>query len=352
MDKLRKHLVLAIDGGSLYGIAAARALMMLEEYWRDQYKDPGLLLRDFFGIAVGTSTGSIITAAIMAGKSAREIHDMYLEVAGRIFRKSWRNAFPFKYFVNYQYDNRELREILERELVDPHDPHKLLIMGDLWDESNRVFRDLVITARDLERSKTMFIKPFKSEYANWSLAKAVLCSTCIPTVFPPVNDRYVDGGVGAYMNPSFMAAFEAVFVIGYHPADVTLISLGTGIEKNRFHIEKARHYSLFNGWVDIALQQMLQGNNEHQTRSTATIYGKQQEYRDKWRKLAQGMDFRRFDFEFAKEGMSSEDPGIIHEISDVYGVKMGEAILANNFPDLDFEIYRPTDDPNPAFPEI
>ncbi len=101
--------------------------------------------------------------------------------------------------TRYRYPLEPLEGALHDQLGD-------MKMKDLW--KDLALRDVVITAFDVLTNETCFIKPWKLQYQDWSLVKAVLASSCVPTYFPPVEGRYVDGGVGSYANPCYLAAYE------------------------------------------------------------------------------------------------------------------------------------------------
>ena len=81
MKPFRKNLALAIDGGGIRGVVATRALSILEE-------SLGVTLFELARLMAGTSTGSIIVADLAAGKSAPELHQLYLDHGPEIFEKS------------------------------------------------------------------------------------------------------------------------------------------------------------------------------------------------------------------------------------------------------------------------
>jgi len=208
MRPLRRHVAIAIDGGGLRGIVVTRALQLLEAHL-------GRPAPEIFRLAAGTSTGSIISAGIAAGLSADALHGLYCRLGESIFRRTMRaRLWPL---TRYRYPLEPLLEALRGALGD-------LTMGDLWQSDSR--HDLVITAFDLVSNHTRFIKPWKTQYLDWPLAEAVAASCAVPTYFPPLHDRYVDGGVGSYTNPCYLAAYEIAFCTNWAPRDTTLISLG------------------------------------------------------------------------------------------------------------------------------
>ena len=66
MKAFRKNVALAIDGGGIRGIVVTQALAVLEA----TLKQP---VHEIFRLAVGTSTGSIISAGIAAGYTAKDM---------------------------------------------------------------------------------------------------------------------------------------------------------------------------------------------------------------------------------------------------------------------------------------
>ncbi len=80
MKPFRKNLAIAIDGGGIRGVIVTGALSMLEA----QLGEP---LHGRARLYAGTSTGSIISAALAAGLSASKIHELYLQLGDKIFRE-------------------------------------------------------------------------------------------------------------------------------------------------------------------------------------------------------------------------------------------------------------------------
>ena len=200
MKPFRKNVAIAIDGGGIRGIIVAQALAALEDYL-------GKSVHDVFSLTVGTSTGSILSAGIAAGLPAAKMKQMYLELGKTIFPTTLRKIFfPI---TRYRYADKSLVSNLESVFGE-------MKMGSFWQNESRT--DLVITAYDLLENRTRFIKPWKDEYKDWPVAKAVQASCTVPTYFPIVEDRYIDGGVGSYGNPCYIAAYEANECLKWNPA--------------------------------------------------------------------------------------------------------------------------------------
>jgi predicted acylesterase/phospholipase RssA len=296
MKPFRKNVALAVDGGGIKGVIVARALAKLEAYL-------GKPAYETFQLLAGTSTGSIISAGIATGLFGEEIHHLYCDMGPKIFRKTWRSSiWPLS---RYRYPLEPLRQVLEDQMSGK-------IMGDFWFTDHPI--DLVITAFDLVKNKTLFIKPFNqsSGYDQWPVVKAVLASSSVPSYFPPVENRYVDGGVGSYHNPCYIAAYEAQFVLGWDPAETTLISLGTGREP---HTLTPDHIKAFWPWHWISpVLGAFQGSSDDQQVHLVNTFFKE-------------MDFRRFQVNLDGP-YPMDEPEKIPELT-VYGDLLGDMILAD-----------------------
>jgi len=293
MKALRKNVALAVDGGGVKGTMVARALAMLEEHL-------GQPAKEIFGLAAGTSTGAIISASIAAGLSGSQIYEFYRDLGTSIFRRSWRTAlWPLS---RYRYPLDPLESALT-EHVGP------LTMGELWLEDEPF--DLVITAFDLVTNHTRFIKPYKSEYADWKVVKAVMASSSVPTYFPPVEGQLVDGGVGSYANPCYLAAYEVSVCLGFwDPAETTLISLGTGRDPHTVQPGDATRYWSWD-WLMPILGAFLQSADDQQVHLVNTFF--------------KTLDFRRFQVDL-HEPIAMDDPSKIPILGE-YGEELGNKIL-------------------------
>jgi hypothetical protein len=292
MKPFRKNLAVAIDGGGIRGVMVTQALMMLEEAL-------GQPIYNLARLYAGTSTGSIISAALALGKSAAQIHDLYLTLADTVFRTSWRTVlFPLS---RYRYPHGPLEAALHDQLGDKK-------MKDLW--SNLQLTDLVITSFDVLTNRTLFIKPWKLQYQDWLITHAVMTSSCVPTYFPPVDGRYLDGGVGSYANPCYLAAYELSFCLGWDPSETTLISLGTGRPPDLLKPGEPDRIFAWN-WLEPVLDAFLTSANDQQVRLVETFFKK--------------LDFRRFQVDL-RDDIQMDDISRIPELVE-YGTQMGNMIL-------------------------
>jgi predicted acylesterase/phospholipase RssA len=170
--------------------------------------------------------------------------------------------------------------------------------------------DVVITTFDMVDNRTRFIKPWKAEYAGWPVVQAVLSSSTVPTYFPVVAGRYVDGGVGSFANPCYLAAYEAVICLNWDPAETTLISLGTGRDPHSWLTGKANKLWAWQ-WLYPIFGAFLQSSDDQQVHLVNNFFKQ--------------LDFRRFQVDL-EHPIAMDDPTSIPELI-IYGEKMGNMIL-------------------------
>jgi uncharacterized protein len=292
MRPFRKHLAIAIDGGGIRGVIVTQALTMLEEKL-------GYPLHQRIELAAGTSTGAIIAAGLTAGLDAKTINQIYLEFGAQIFPKSLRTLlWPF---FNHRYSHRPLEKILTKFLGGQ-------TIGDLWKINPH--RDIVITTFDLVENRTRFIKPYKTKYAQWPLVKAVLASASAPTYFPSVDGQFIDGGVGSYSNPSYLAAYEIMFCLNWPLEETTLISFGTGRDPNTIRRGEADRFLPIQ-YINPLLGAFIRSAADQQV--------------DLVNKLFKYLDFRRFEVDL-KQVIDLDDASQLPELTR-YGEELGRMLL-------------------------
>lgn len=294
MKPFRKNVALAVDGGGIKGVLASRAIAVMEEHLQ-------IPAYEIFGLLAGTSTGAIITAGIATGLFGDEIHQLYCDLGPKIFKNTWRSMFwPL---TRYRYPLEPLQEALDEQMGGKS-------MGEFWVGDDPI--DLVITAFDLVENKTLFIKPFKDGPGQepWPVTKAVLASSSVPSYFPPVEDRYVDGGVGSYHNPCYVAAYEAKFVLGWDPAETTLISLGTGREPHSLQPDQIKNFYPWH-WIGPVLGAFQESSDDQQVHLVKTFFPE--------------LDFRRFQIEL-DGSYPMDEPEKIPALTS-FGDQLGQMII-------------------------
>ena len=307
MKPFRKNVAIAIDGGGIRGVIVTRALARLEQ-------ELGQPVNRIFRLAVGTSTGSIISAGVGAGLTAGQMHELYVTLGHEIFRKTLRSRLWL--LCKYRYPLGPIEAALREHIGEKK-------TGDFWSATPPT--DVVITAYDLAENRTRFIKPWKAEYADWPVTQAVLASASVPTFFPPIEGRYVDGGVGAYANPCYIAAFEAVNFLGWEPAETTLLSFGTGHFPAGLQPGQAARFWPWQ-WLDPILGAFLQSTYDQQVQVVGTLFP--------------GLDFRRFQVTLRENiGMDAADQ-MARLVQ--YGDELGQNLLNDETETIpDFRRIRP-----------
>jgi predicted acylesterase/phospholipase RssA len=296
MKPFRKNVAIAIDGGGIRGAIVTSALAILERH----LKRP---IHDIFRLAAGTSTGSIISAGIAAGLTAGQLNQLYISLGGTIFRKSWRTFFwPL---TRFRYPHEPLIKALREHIGT-------MKMDDFWKASPPT--DVVITTFNLLSGKTCFIKPWKKEYRDWPVIWAILASSSVPTYFPVVEGKYVDGGVGSYANPCYLAAYEAKFCLKWDPKETTLLSLGTGRDPQGIRPGAPRKFLAWD-WLIPTLDAFLASADDQQVHLVETFF------RD--------LDFRRFQVDLS-HAIPMDEPAEIPNLTK-YGELMGKMILSDQY---------------------
>jgi hypothetical protein len=296
MKPFRRNVAIAIDGGGIRGLIVTRALSVLESHL-------GLNVHDIFRLAVGTSTGSIISAGIAAGFSAQRMTELYINMGNSIFPDTLRKKlFPL---TRYRYPVWPIHDGLNTYFGN-------MKMGDFW--KTTLPTDLVITTYDLEQNRTRFIKPWKIEYEDWLVSKAIQASCTVPTYFPVVENRYIDGGVGSYGNPCYIAAYEAKQCLEWDLADTTLISIGTGRCPYSFNAKTTKRLWAWD-WIGRILSVFTQSAYDQQVHLVNAYF--------------KNLDFRRFQINL-RQTIEMDDTSQIDQLL-AYGSRLGRMILNDQY---------------------
>jgi patatin-like phospholipase/acyl hydrolase len=306
-----------------------------------------------FGLTAGTSTGSLFAAGIANGLDASTLSDIYAKLGPSIFPKSWRTLPLIEYLVNHRYSTKPLEETLATHLGD-------ITIEQLHQQKPNFH--MVVTTTDMYASTTRFIKLYKNRFADWRLRDAVLASCIVPTIFPPFEHRYkkkpddppheawipekrywLDGGVGSYCNPCYMAAYEIAFCLrekGWRLDNTTLISLGTGKDpmekvwktrlRNIFGMQRKPTGLLGPEWVYPLVDIFLRDANLEQTRLVRHFFC--DAVAERAGAPEAGLDFRRFDIDL-DEPIAMDDVSKIPDLIK-YGKKLGEMITSDQQEDV------------------
>jgi Patatin-like phospholipase len=184
-----------------------------------------------FDLVAGTSTGGILALGLGAGKSAREIRDLYTHRGPEIFPPVWDNILgrTWKAFRNNVLNatfHRYSRQALERVLQE--------FLGD------RIFGEScvrhVIPAFDGRFSEVFLFKTrhHRDYEHDWRsrVVDIALATSAAPTIYRPLESggyRLIDGGVWAN-NPVMLAVVEAMIAYDVPRERIKVLSIGCGDE--------------------------------------------------------------------------------------------------------------------------
>jgi len=228
---MRNKIILSVDGGGAMGIGPCAYMEALHA----KYKDIK------FDAYAGSSVGALIVALAATGLSWTDVRKVFEKEIPKAFTKP-----SLAWMLNPwrpRYDGKAFQRICKEYLGD----------ATIKDLNKPVF----ITSFDF-----LLGKPKVFDYMDdMPLWKAIMCSTAAPTYFPPVDDRFVDGGLVAN-NPSMVAITAAIGKLGWDLKNIHCLSLGT----NGIHwpIPNVRKISKL-GWIKPLISTFLVGNEEQAT---------------------------------------------------------------------------------------
>ncbi len=236
--------ILSLDGGGVRGVVSLAFLERMETVLRERSGRDDFRLADYFDLIGGTSTGSLIAAALALGYPVARLIDLYFALATRGFRKRpwWAGLWSPK------FDENALRAII------------LEHFGSTTLGSDALRCGLGIVAKRLDTASVWLFHnhprgPFFAppdppadfiRNSDLLLADLLRASTAAPSYFAPelievapgVRDLFVDGGVSPHNNPALLMLMLATLK-GYGfrwplGADrLMLVSVGTGSTSNR-----------------------------------------------------------------------------------------------------------------------
>jgi patatin-like phospholipase/acyl hydrolase len=233
--------VLSIDGGGIRGIFPAIILNNIEQKFN-------IKLSECFDLIAGTSTGSIIAAAIACDIPLQEVIDLYKNEGDTIFEK---RIGGFLGLFKSRYDNKTLKKFLDnrfkdRTLSDPCLKTRLLI--PTTDISNG----------DVHVIKSKYLEEFTRD-PDRLIKDAILASCSAPLYFNPTkldNFLLADGGLWAN-NPSLVALTEAIGKIkktreieSISFENTKLLSIGTGFGHKYYDLSnyKSDYWGFLSKW--------------------------------------------------------------------------------------------------------
>jgi uncharacterized protein len=216
--------ILSLSGGGYRGLFTIEVLKRLEQR-------AGRPIGSCFDLIAGTSIGGIIAIGLALGKTAAEIHKMFIEHGERIFPEKPEVEFRLSHFFRIRramksprHTNQALKEVIEGVIG------KETLLGEAKT------RLLVPTVNMTKGSVQMFKTPHSPRLFTDQYKKAVdvaMATSAAPFIFPLAeidNALYADGGLVAN-SPDACAIHEAVNYLGQRREDIVLISVGTTTSK-------------------------------------------------------------------------------------------------------------------------
>ena len=231
-QKSRFFKILSLDGGGIRGIFSARVLDLVNDKL-------GINTYNTFDLLIGTSTGSIVAAAVAIRYDLSKLVQDYECYAPRIFKK----RFSLCGFLRSRYDNKVLENLLRESFGE-------ITLGDIK-------TPLIINATNVSTGR---VHVFKSSYqkdrrggdysrdGDVPLYRAVLASCSAPVYFNPVEiagDLVCDGGLWAN-NPALVGYVDAVRNFNKTPENTRILSIGTG-NTRQFYLPSYM-WGLVTGW--------------------------------------------------------------------------------------------------------
>lgn len=268
-SKLDEHLfgagpkrILSIDGGGARGILASGILGEIERRLKRRSGDKNFRLCDYYDLIGGTSTGSIIAAALAMGRTVDEVSQLYRELAPNVFESEGANAGIRK----PRFDADRLEAALKRELGD-HELGSPALRTGFAVFAKRIDTGAAWTLTNNPRSVYWEGPPGGFPNKRLLIRKLVLASAAAPTFFeerrirlvpeneptPPgadVDGVFVDGGVAALNDPSLQLLKVATlkqYGFGWQSGDDRLMmtSVGTGYWRPCITQEALRRSQLY-----------------------------------------------------------------------------------------------------------
>lgn len=208
------RVIVSIDGGGGRGVIALKLLSYLRKVLKKSH--PELEIPDWVDVFAGSSTGSIISGALMMtdqnGKALHipdEMLNLYKYRGEQLFA---RNTLSESFNSNYP-----LGFVLEKYFGET-----------ILNELNKHF---IFTSYDLNSDSPFYFKDDQDLFRSLSLAKMMKACCAYPGVFPPlkIGSLLLADGLLATVNPSLLAYnYARIF---YPDEPIILISIGTGFSE-------------------------------------------------------------------------------------------------------------------------
>ncbi|MDN5061722.1 CBASS cGAMP-activated phospholipase [Aliarcobacter butzleri] len=243
----RKFRILCLDGGGIRGLYSAQMLKRMK-------KDCNIDFYNDFDLIVGTSTGSILAGSIVKQIDIDKVIALYVNEGKNIFKKRWFSRiglFTSKYNPNPLKE--QLKAIFENTTLGDLKKPLLINATDIGNSTQFVFKTTFNGQQDSNGNTKELVRD-----KEILLSDAILASSSAPIFFPPHkvgNFLLADGGLWAN-SPVLVALAEAKKIFKTEPNNVVIVSIGTGVEENDYHIN-TKWWGFLTGWKKEKLISMI-----------------------------------------------------------------------------------------------
>ncbi len=243
----KKFRILCLDGGGIRGLYSAQILKRMK-------KDCNIDFYNDFDLIVGTSTGSILAGSIVKQIDIEKVIALYVNEGKNIFKKRWLSRiglFASKYNPNPLKE--QLKAIFENTTLGDIEKPLLINATDIGNSTQFVFKTTFNGQQDSNGNTKELVRD-----KEILLSDAILASSSAPIFFPPHkigNFLLADGGLWAN-SPVLVALAEAKKIFKMEPNDVIIVSIGTGVEENDYHIN-TKWWGFLTGWKREKLISMI-----------------------------------------------------------------------------------------------
>lgn len=220
----RDFRILSIDGGGICGLFPAG---VLADFEATLGADASIV--DHFDLVAGTSTGGILALGLGAGKTAREIRDLYMHRGPQIFPPVWDNRlgqiwkFVRNNFLNaafYRYNRHALERVLQEFLGEK-------LLGE--SKVRHVIPSFDGRFSEVFLFKTRHYADYQQDWRR-KMVDVALATSAAPTIYRALDNggfRLIDGGIWAN-NPTMLAVIEAMVAYDVPRERIKVFSIGCG----------------------------------------------------------------------------------------------------------------------------
>lgn len=290
----KKIRILSIDGGGIRGILPGMILAALEEELKKQDGNPQASIAEYFDLVAGTSTGGILTCALLIPDdaapnkpkfTAAQAVDLYLKRGGNIFHQTaWHKITSAGGLTEEKYTAKGLEKALR----------------DYFGEASlsSLLKPALISAYNVRDASPFFFKSHqakgKLDY-NYKLTDVARGTSAAPTYFECAEVKsfageaypLIDGGVFVN-NPALCAYAEArtMQLNKLHAAfkthsraehcptadDMVILSLGTGSSNSYYNYKEVKGWGTLE-WIRPIINIMMGGVSETVDFQLKQIFG-------------------------------------------------------------------------------